>query len=79
MLRISRPYLIISHVADQGALLEELGGTANDTAHEEAADTQGNEAVKNSADSSSNCVVHQEVCMSTRTRKPPLKLSKDFL
>jgi hypothetical protein len=61
---------VISHAADQGALLEEPGGTANDTAHEEAADTQGNEAVKNSADSSSICVVHQEVRMSARTVRP---------
>jgi hypothetical protein len=45
---------VISHAADQGALLEELGGTANDTAHEDTADTQGNEAVKNLSDSSSN-------------------------
>ena len=34
----------ISHATDQGALLEELGGTAIVTSHEEAADVQGNEA-----------------------------------
>ena len=58
---------------------EELGGTAIVTAHGEAADVQGNEAVKNSADSLSNCRERQEVRTSTRTRKPQIKLSKDFL
>jgi hypothetical protein len=65
----------IYHATDQGALLEELGGTENHTAYEEAADVQGNEPVKNSADSFSNCVERQEVRTSTRTRKPPLKLT----
>jgi hypothetical protein len=52
----------------------------DDTAYEEPANTHGKE-VENP---SPNCVVlpgrdqHQEVRMSTRTRKPLLKLSKDF-
>jgi hypothetical protein len=56
-----------------------------DTIHKEAAETLGNEAEKTSADTSLNCEVllesdqQQGVRMSTRKRKPPVKLSKDFL
>jgi hypothetical protein len=50
-----------------------------DTEHEEVADVQGNESEGNTADSLSNFMVHQKVHMSTGPRKPPLKLSKDFL
>jgi hypothetical protein len=56
-----------------------------DTVHKEASEIQGNEREKTSADPSLNCVVpserdqHQEVRMSTRKRRPLVKLSKHFL
>ncbi|XP_023707919.1 uncharacterized protein LOC111864702 [Cryptotermes secundus] len=51
---------------------------------EETADTQGNTSKENPVNPAPNCVVipereRQEVRMTTRTRKIPLKLSKDFL
>jgi hypothetical protein len=68
-----------SHATDKEALLEELGGTVEDTEHEEVADVQGNKSEGNTADSLSNFMAHQKVRVLTRPRKPPLKLSKDFL
>jgi hypothetical protein len=76
-----------------GLVQWELGAVVNaipleykeDTVHEEAAGNQGNETEKTSVDPSPNCMVpsagdqQQEVRMSTRTRRPPVKLSKDFL
>jgi hypothetical protein len=56
-----------------------------DTIHEEAAETRGNEAEKISADPSLNCAVlpkrdqQQETRISNMKRRPPVKLSKDFL
>jgi lysophospholipase L1-like esterase len=52
---------------------------------EDAAEIHGSETEKTSADPSLNCEVlaerdqHQEVRMSTRKRRPPVKLSNDFL
>jgi hypothetical protein len=51
---------------------------------EETADTQGNASKENPVNPAPNCAVtpereQQEVRMSTRSRKIPLKLSKDFL
>jgi hypothetical protein len=52
---------------------------------EEAAVNQGNETEKIPVDPSPNYMVlserdqHQEVRMSTRVRRPPVKLTKDFL
>jgi hypothetical protein len=52
-----------------------------DTVHEEAAGSQGNEAERTSVDLSSNCMVpstredqQHDVRMSTRTRRPPSKV-----
>jgi hypothetical protein len=56
-----------------------------DTIPEEAAETQGNETENTTADPSLNCAVlterdqQQETRMSTRKRRPPVKLSKDVL
>jgi hypothetical protein len=56
-----------------------------DTVHEGATKIQGNEAEETLAHPSLKCVVlaekdqHREVCMSTRKRKPPVKISEDFL
>jgi hypothetical protein len=51
----------------------------------EAAEIQGSEAEKTSADPSLDCVVlpkrdqKQEPHISNRKRRPPVKISKDFL
>jgi hypothetical protein len=56
-----------------------------DNVHEEDTETQGNEAERTSADPSLNCEVlperdqQQETRISNRKRRPPVKLSKDFL
>ncbi|XP_033609806.1 uncharacterized protein LOC111870598 isoform X3 [Cryptotermes secundus] len=56
-----------------------------DTVHDEAAVNHGKEEERTSADTSPNCMApstgaqQQEVRMSTRRRRPPVKLSKDFL
>jgi hypothetical protein len=56
-----------------------------DTIHEEVAETHENEAEKTSADPSLNYVIpsgrdqQQEIRISTRQRRPPVKLSNDFL
>jgi hypothetical protein len=56
-----------------------------DTVHDEAAVNHGKIEKRASADPSPNCMTpstgaqQQEVRISTRTRRPPVKLSKDFL
>jgi hypothetical protein len=57
----------------------------DNTVHEETAGSQGNVANETLADPTPNSVVpsegkqHQEIQISTRKRRPPEKLSKDFL
>jgi hypothetical protein len=56
-----------------------------DTIQEKVTETQGNEAKITSADLSLSCVAplerdqQQEIRASTRQRRPPIKLSNDFL
>jgi hypothetical protein len=56
-----------------------------DTVHEETAVIQGNETEETSVDPSLNSMVlpkgdqHQEIRMSIRKRKPPVKIRTDFL
>ena len=71
----------------EGTVHEEAtsGKPKEETVHEETAESQGNEADETSVNPSPNSVAplegkqHQEIQMSTRKRKLPEKLSKDFL
>ena len=71
----------------EGTMHEEAtsGKHKEETVHEETAESQGNEADETLVDPSPNSVAplegkqHQEIQMSTRKRKLPEKLSKDFL
>ncbi|PNF30793.1 hypothetical protein B7P43_G06162 [Cryptotermes secundus] len=71
----------------EGTVREEAtsGKPKEETVHEETAENQGTEADETLVDPSPNSVAplegkqHQEIRMSTRKRKLPEKLSKDFL
>jgi hypothetical protein len=70
---------------EKGAPIEEPEPECKEDTIQEVTETQGNEAKITSADLSLNCVAslerdqQQGIRASTRQRRPPIKLSNDFL